>query len=702
MLFLVFLKITRLKLSFENDIAPVLLLAFAVLAIGFSLIVYYKNRENAEFSTSQKRLLAILRATGLFLCLLLFLKPIVISRKQVKEKPMIIVAVDNSQSLAKFGNQVTETVEKIKNGLSDKYELDHWLFGEGATSTEVDTMNFTGNKSDYSELLASVSNQYINKNIGALIILGDGIYNAGQNPLNHLNTLDFPIYTIGFGDTVSIPDVRITDIKHNKSVFINNYFTIEADIHFEKLINQTARLELSLDNKVIETKTFAIPGNNYFVTEKFSIQATHKGLQNYTLKIIPAETEANMANNSYEFVIDVIDTKHKILVLSDGPHPDIGAMKEILESFSNFEVTLVNGNTIPQNINDFDLFVLYQLPSVQNENSKALQLIVNSKKPLLFVVGGTTSLPQLNNLQLGISSLSAKGLNESQIAYNKDFSLFKIENEYVENIENFPPLYVPYTEFKINSDFQMLGRQKIKGVNTNNPLVVLGNLNGRKISYILGEGIWRWRIHDFSMNRQYKTINEFVYKIFNYLVLKENDENFKLVYSTVYSENEEIVIGAELYNDSYEPINSPDVSLVLQKDSISEFRYTLDKIENKYSLNLGKPEAGMYRMEAIVKLGDKEYSKSGNFRVVRLNLEEQQTVANHQFLYQLAHESGGHFFLPEKQDQLCSEIKANEKIKPDKFVHFAHNELLNSKWLFIFIILAFGLEWFLRKYWGIY
>ncbi|HCR91830.1 MAG TPA: hypothetical protein DIW50_15545 [Prolixibacteraceae bacterium] len=377
-------------------------------------------------------------------------------------------------------------------------------------------------------------------------------------------------------------------------------------------------------------------------------------------------------------------------------------MKGILESFSNFEATLVNGNTAPENMDAFDLFVLYQLPSAQNQNNQALQLILNSKKPLLFVVGGTTSLPQLNNLQLGISSPPANGFSESQIAYNKDFSLFRIENEYAENLESFPPVYVPYTEFSMNSNFQVLGRQKIKGITTNNPLVALGSLDGRKVGYILGEGIWRWRIHDYNMNHQHKTINEFLYKIFNYLVLKENDENFKLFYSTVYSENEDVVIGAELYNDSYELVNSPDVSMILQKDSISEFRFIFDKTGNKYSLNLGKPEAGIYRMEALTTLGNKEFRQNGNFRVVRINLEEQQTVANHQILYQLAYESGGRFFLPEKQDQLFSEIKSNEKIKPDKFVHFTQNELLNSKWLFALIILIFGLEWFLRKYWGIY
>ncbi len=689
-----------MKFIIENNTATVLLLVFALLAGGVSILVYYKNRKNSELSVLQCRVLAVLRAVSIFICLTLLLKPIVILKKQVKEKPLIVVAADNSQSLLPFKTAIKETLNKLDEKLKRKYTVEHWLFGEKAV--RGDTPVFVAPKSDYSDLLASVANQYVNKNIGALILLGDGIYNAGQNPLNQVSKLNFPVYTVGFGDTISIPDIRISGVKHNRTVFINNYFSLEADIHFSKLRNQVVRIEIIHDNEIVDSKTITIPTNNYFISEAFSIQASRKGLQKYKVRVAPVEGEKNTDNNSHEFVIDVIDTKHHILILSDGPHPDIGALKTILENYSNFELTLINGNILPEKVNDFDLFVLYQLPSAHHYNSQALQDIFKSKKPLLFIVGEKTSLPLLNNLQMGISTMAGKGMNECQFLFNKDFSLFKIENEYTENIENFPPLYVPYADFKMVGDLQVLGSQRIKGINTSDPLITLGTLNGRKIGYILGEGIWRWRIFDFSINNNFKAVNELIFKIFNYLVLKENEENFKLFFSTTYSDNEEVIIGAELYNDSYELVNTPDVSMVLHKDSLSEYRFIFDKVENKYLLNLGKPGTGNYQMKATVQLGEKEYKSTGNFMVVRLNLEEQQTIANHQFLYQLAYESGARFFLPENQEQLFSAIQSDNQIKPDKFVHYAQNELLNSKWLFALIILVFGMEWFLRKYWGIY
>ena len=689
-----------MKLSFDTDIAYLLLLVFAILATAISILTYFKNRGNADLNPLQIRVLAILRSVGFLLCLFLLLKPILVSKKQIKEKPVIVLATDNSQSLKEFSSQLFNSVKQIKNELNDKFEIDNWTFGTNAGIS--DSLNFTATKSDYSELLSNVSNQYINKNVGALIILGDGIFNTGQNPLNQASSLNFSIYSVGYGDTVSIPDIRISDVKHNPSVFINNYFSIEADIHFEMLKNQTARIELSNGNKLIESRSIAIPDNNFFATETFRVQATNKGLQNYKINIFPLEQETNKANNSREFTIEVIETKHKILIISDGPHPDIGAMKEVLEGFSNFEVTLAYGNSAPDNLNSFDLFVLYQLPSQINFNNKALLTAAYSTKPLLIIVGKKTSLPYLNNLQLGISSRTAIELNESQVTINKDFSLFKIENEYADMLESFPPLYVPYTNFTFSTELQTLGYQKIKGIKTVNPMFVMGEMKERKIGFLIGEGIWRWRIFDFSINHQYKTVNELIYKIFNYLCIKENEENFRLSYSPVYSENEDVTIGAELYNDSFELINSPEASLVLKKDSTTEFHFVFDKMNSQYQLNLGRPEAGIYQMEASVVLGEKEYRKKGTFSLISLNLEEQQTVANHHILYQLAYETGGKFFTPDNLNQLFSEIESNEKIKTGKFVRFNQSELLNAKWLFVIIILIFSLEWFLRKYWGIY
>ena len=47
----------------------------------------------------------------------------------------------------------------------------------------------------------------------------------------------------------------------------------------------------------------------------------------YTATIEKAKDEQNTKNNTVSFVVNVLESKQKILILSDGPHPDIGSIK---------------------------------------------------------------------------------------------------------------------------------------------------------------------------------------------------------------------------------------------------------------------------------------------------------------------------------------------------------------------------------------
>src|SRR5690606_18318585 len=104
----------------------------------------------------------------------------------------------------------------------------------GESSKSLDELNFSEKKSDYSEIISTISNQHFNENVGAVIIAGDGIYNQGKNPVNMLSEINFPIYTIGFGDTTEIIDSKLRDIRVNRTSFSGNKFPVEIDVQFSK------------------------------------------------------------------------------------------------------------------------------------------------------------------------------------------------------------------------------------------------------------------------------------------------------------------------------------------------------------------------------------------------------------------------------------------------------------------------------------
>jgi hypothetical protein len=64
--------------------------------------------------------------------------------------------------------------------------------------------------------------------------------------------------------------------------------------------------------------------------------------------------------------------------------------------------------------------------------------------------------------------------------------------------------------------------------------------------------------------------------------------------------------------------------------------------------------------------------------------------------------SGGGFFLPEKTEELISLLKTGDKIKPVINYQEKIYEILNLKGLFFVLLILLSIEWFLRKFWGLY
>jgi hypothetical protein len=122
----------------------------------------------------------------------------------------------------------------------------------------------------------------------------------------------------------------------------------------------------------------------------------------------------------------------------------------------------------------------------------------------------------------------------------------------------------------------------------------------------------------------------------------------------------------------------------------------------KYYLNAGHLPTGDYTFDANVKIGEKTFDESGRFTVVPVNFENVVTRANHNMLYQLSAGSGGKFYLPNKIEDLISELKSNNKLKATSYYQEIIQELLNLRWIFFVVLLLLSMEWFLRKYWGIY
>ncbi|WP_340112863.1 hypothetical protein [Maribellus mangrovi] len=693
-------------ISFGTTYWPAILLAFLAAALGISLLLYFRNKANNELSKSQRLILMSLRFLSFFLIAFLLLSPFIRNLKKITQNPVIIAAWDNSSSMILGGDSTNAAIavdgihDEINDQLSTDFEVINYTFGD---DLNPDELTFNEKRSDYSQMLTSVVNNHFNQNIGALIVAGDGIYNRGKNPLNLLEEVGFPVYTIGFGDTTIVEDARIQDVRTNRTAFSGNKFPVEVDVQFSRIRNKALKLSVFHNNQELESVMITPPNNNYFITKEFILEADEPGLQHYTARIETTDNERNTDNNTSEFVINILENKQKVLIISDGSHPDIGAIKNTLDEQKSYDVSVFTEEPYPNDLKEFNLLLLNQLPTSGKSMGEIVERARAARLPVLFILGSKTFIPQFNTLAQGarIDLLAGSG-EEAQAVLNPAFATFKLSEDFKTLLPMFPPLMVNFADYTLDDGFTTLFYQKLKNIETGKPLMATGKVEGRKIGFIFGEGIWRWRLYDYYQIQSHQHFNELINQMIQYLALRENEDNFIIDHQPVYAETDDVILTAEVYNDAYEKVNSGEVNIVLRNSNNEEFNFTFDIQGDNYYLNTGHLPVGDYTFKAEVMLGDEQFTETGYFTVVAVNLENVVTRANHNTLYQLASLSGGGFYLPGNTGQLINELKSSNKLKAVSYYQEMVNELLNLKWLFFVLLFLLSVEWFLRKYWGVY
>jgi hypothetical protein len=659
----------------------------------FSGILYYKNKKNVEKNSALLISLSLLRFLSVSLIVFLLLEVFIKYLINETEKPTIIIAQDNSNSViagkdsldikSNYVKALNDLVAKVK----EKYDVKIYQFDSESKPTE--TFDFKGKETDISKVISDIEKNYSNRNLGAIILATDGIYNKGTNPLYNITKINAPFYTIALGDTTPIRDVWIQSINHNDVVYLGNTLPIEVVVNATDLKNKTINISISNNGKIIKTESININNENYTKIFNYNIEATQAGMQKYTVSLTTIAEDQNIDNNAKSFIIDVIDNRQKILFLANAPHPDIAAIQESINSFQTYEIDVFLMSEFTKSLKPYSLIILHQTNNIPQRILDEIK--INSQSALFIGLN-----PPLNLFNFSVTNSVAK-LNDAEPSFNKAFTLFNLSNELKTDLKEWPAVKANYTPINISNNSNVLLNQKIGVIDTENPLFVFTENNGVKVAGFFGDGIWRWKISDYYNHENHELFNELINKVVQYLSVKADKSFFRIFTKKVMNENESLDFTAEVYNQSYELTTDQDVTITLKDENNKSYNYTFSKKQAMYSLSAGQFPAGEYKYEAKTKLGDKVYSKSGVVIIKEMVAEKMNTLANHRILYQIANESGGKMFYKNELQQLQKEILQSENIKSITYTHKKLIDLINLKWIFFLILILFSSEWFLRK-----
>ncbi len=676
--------------------------------LGVALLLYFRAPHPAPRPVLWS--MAVLRFLGYSLLAALLLSPLLRLVDTDRQEPIVVLAQDVSESVALETDTTAYATEwrRLREELARSYRVVDYTFGSEVR--EAGDLNFTDKQTNLDAVLTEVADLYGNQNLGAVVLATDGIYNAGSNPAYREYALRAPVYTVGLGDTTRRRDLLVSRVFHNRIAYLDDRFSIQVDLSARNAAGETTTLTVRRVGEgggpVLHTESIPITGADFFATREIVLAADRAGVQRYRIAVTGIGEEVSTANNQRDIFVDVLDARQRILLLAAAPHPDLSALRQSLRTGQNNEVEVAYADRFTGDPEDYDLIVLHELPSATQRVSALLESMQRATVPVLYITGAGLPAPLLNAVQ-DLVNVQGGGPrvqgNEATARLVPGFNAFTLSEELRRALPTFPPLSVPFGDFAAGPGAIQLLRQRIGRVDTDFPLLAVGESRGIRTGVWLGSGLWQWRLFDYLEYGDHARFDELISQLTQYLTVREDKRRFRVsLAENIFDENQPVQLDAELYNSSYELINDPEATVVITGPEGREYDYTFTRAATAYTLNAGRLPVGNYDYRAVVNDGGETLTSAGKFTVQAVELERYALEADHALLRRLSGRYGGALLFPDQLATLPDRLVATGGVKPVLFETVTTRSILNLKAIFFILLALFAGEWVLRRWSGNY
>ncbi len=676
-------------------------------AVGAAYAVFMYYQEQA-FASKQRTGLAVIRGVLVAVLCFLLLNPLFRSEELRTIPPTVVIAVDDSKSInpkerAKIIEEVGLLSEKILD--RDQTVIVKTLNSKEPIATnDLQAISFDGAVTNLSELLNDLSDEYEGQNLTDVVVVSDGIVNAGVSPT--FTKFPFKVHTVGVGDTTRKQDVRLLGIFSNQVAYVGNSFPIEAEINAFGYAGKQTTVLLKKNDVIVDRQIVTFVSNDEIKRISFTTKESNEGVQRYRVEILPMAGESTNRNNRQDTYVEVIDGKEKILFLALAPHPDVKAIRAVLEKNELYDVTVrVNSSDNFADLAnvDFDVLLLHQFPDNQGRARQFLPQLLARNKPTFFVLGSQSDVLSFNGMQQALG-INAQGNRTDQVTavLNKSFNRFNLTPEQTEILNRFPGMIVPFGDYRTSVQSDVILWQQVGNVTTDRPLLVVNTNVSRKTAVLAGEGIWRWRMEEFDLTTEQVIVDDIISKTVQLISVKDDKRKLR-VYTTAptYDIDDRIVFENEVYNNIYERLYDQEITLEITNEVGKKdvFNYTVTEAKSKYEVS--SLAAGVYTYKAQARVLGKTETAEGKFVITDMALEEQNTVADHNLLRTLSNGNGGNFVKFADIDKLANYLEENKS--PGKAMSSESiDEIISLRWLLVLLLLLASIEWAVRKYLGTY
>jgi len=697
--------------GFQNSI-PFWLIA--VLLIVSALLTWFSYKGYKNLPIVIKSVVIGLRASALFILIILLLNPFFQSTDTRLLKPDFLIFADNTASTAisKGDYRGKETYDQVLSDLNlqnrDGINYESFLFGAEVIPAPLDSLKLNQGETNLYNFIEIVQQKELSSK--GVILISDGIYTFGQNPVFTARELSVPIFTIALGDTQSVRDIVISSINTVPTGYVNTQHTINATIQNSGFEDRMVEVRLSDGENVLQSKSIQLnePGTQQIVS--FEIEFETEGLKQYQVQVQQLSEEWSTENNTRLVTVDVIDTKTRVIHIAYEIHPDVKMIRDILSRDENIELIrrtwirdnqYIEGN-LPVNRDSLDLLVLHGLPA-QTATQISLSSFIQNLPTVFIQTPLSLNRPSSSNIS-GVSLLEQTQLRAQEVQFT--FAMPTEGHPVLElpDIEpfNLPPVTAPFRGSALSPLSTSLFNVLYQGVETSQSIIAVTEAGTRRRAHINAHG-W-YRVYQTGTEQQ----REFVRMLFENIVnwTSENPDRRRLKITPekkIFNTGENVILNGFLTNESGEEESDAKIDVeIIAPDNTSRTFTMKNNGQGNYSLSVNSGINGTYSYNAVALKGDRTIDTASGEYVVDKNSDELvNTTRNDQLLKSLAAQTGGSYYTYSSVDEFWRDLNQSgllnrEQVSENKF-HF----VIHSPIWFLVVLLFLTAEWVIRKYYAL-
>ena len=715
-------------MSLSFGLSPLLLVLCLLGAAGLTYWTYHRTAP--PLPAGKRALLSTLRFLALFLLLFLLFEPILRQITREEKPPVLAVLVDESQSLgirhSGEDGAALDLPELVRASLRQLPREDlggttrFFAFSsdvEPLTGDDLDSLAFEGARTNIARALEYVQDALKDENLRGVVLISDGQYNTGRNPLYLAERYPVPIYTVAVGDTTARRDVQVRRITTNEIAYMDTELPVQVGLRVEDYAGERVTVTLSEGGRTLVSKTVELPPGTAEVPVDLSYTPESEGLHRLRVTVSRLPGEATYRNNAETFTVQVLKNKRRILVLAPAPDPDLAALRQILEADPQSELSVFvqksrgafYGAAPPPAFDDYDLIILAGYPGSAADDA-VIERVTKAAEggvPLLFLLNRQTDLRKLQNrftdLLPAVPRVVRRGFVEAVFVptpQGERHPILEVPEAPLPMARQLPPLVYSESRWQTSPDARVLAEIEVRGVPLDDPLLVVRRRGNSRSGALLGAGTWRWKNVPEALDGAAPFWPTVLSNLIQWVATREDTRLVRVrPVENLFGGGETVTFTGQIYDESLNPVDDASVEVTVTAPDGERYPYTMKALGNgRYLLDVGTLPEGTYQYTAIagregVELGE----DTGAFAVGALTLEFKETRANTALMRQIADRSGGSFFLPREVGSLPTRLVASGTFTPVTVEREREIRLWRRYSFLAIVIVLLTAEWFLRK-----